>query len=90
MIRLADAICVLDQRDPKYMKCAISAIIGRLKNLSRTLIGVRISLRVVSINILTLENQRAGQFHTSLILSVKTITDTIDYCALLGNYVTNT
>ena len=51
MIRLADAICVLDQREPKYMKCAISAIIscilviiGRLKNLSRTLIGVRISL----------------------------------------------
>ena len=44
MISLADAICVLDQREPKYMKCAISAIIGRLKNLSRTLIGVRISL----------------------------------------------
>ena len=44
VIRLAAAICVLDQREPKYMKCAISAIIGRLKNLSRTLIGVRISL----------------------------------------------
>ena len=49
VIRLADAICVLHQREPKYMKCAISAIrvgaiIGRLKNLSRTLIGVRISL----------------------------------------------
>ena len=44
MIRPSDAICVLDQREPKYMKCAISAIIGRLKNLSRTLIDVRISL----------------------------------------------
>ena len=44
MIRLADAVCVLDQREPKNMKCAISAIIGRLKNLSRTFIGVRISL----------------------------------------------
>ena len=44
MIKLADAICVLDQREPKYMKCAISAIMGRLKNLSRTSIGVRISL----------------------------------------------
>ena len=44
VIRLADTIWVLDQWEPKYMKCAISAIIGRLENLSRTLIGVGISL----------------------------------------------